>query len=324
MNLVDILENRMTELFEGKRLKTPFPFKKLAKQATREMKRNAQQTGDAAIAPSLYTILINPTDDAVIAPIYQQVTDELVDFLTHEARNAGLTVAVSPMVRFIADGNVRQGKLEVIAEVVESEILEEVRLEEAKYTEAHMRAAGSAPVPRQQKSQVAMPDQRQSARPASPQPSAQQQVVPQVPQQNKPSVQQNAPSGFTAGEAPVQVPITTSGMPAQPQKPVQTPDQPENYVCEFVDTTNPNRVLRITKDVAVIGRESTMADIVLQDTNVSRRHAEVTHDLTGWHIRDLGSTNGTRVNGSRVQGIYDLRSGDIVQCGLIKLAFREL
>ena len=49
----------------------------------------------------------------------------------------------------------------------------------------------------------------------------------------------------------------------------------------------------------VIGR-SREADIVLQDPNVSRRHAELRREDGGWQIVDLGSTNGIKVNGRRV------------------------
>src|SRR5947207_10901639 len=41
-------------------------------------------------------------------------------------------------------------------------------------------------------------------------------------------------------------------------------------------------------------------EIVLDDSSVSRRHAEVRHGDEGWFVRDLESTNGTYVNGVRI------------------------
>ncbi len=69
----------------------------------------------------------------------------------------------------------------------------------------------------------------------------------------------------------------------------------------------------------VIGR-SREADIVLQDPNISRRHAEVRRRDDGWQIVDLGSTNGIKVNGRRVDNA-GLRPGDQVTIGVTDLTF---
>ncbi|HET7573137.1 MAG TPA: DUF3662 and FHA domain-containing protein [Gaiellaceae bacterium] len=51
---------------------------------------------------------------------------------------------------------------------------------------------------------------------------------------------------------------------------------------------------------AVLGR-SRDADVQIEDPNVSRRHAEIVQEGSTWWVVDLGSTNGTEVNGRRVQ-----------------------
>lgn len=63
----------------------------------------------------------------------------------------------------------------------------------------------------------------------------------------------------------------------------------------------------------LIGRDSG-AKIKLLDTEISRRHAELTETPDGYRIRDLGSVNGTFVNGRAVQDAL-LRSGDRIQVG---------
>ena len=61
-------------------------------------------------------------------------------------------------------------------------------------------------------------------------------------------------------------------------------------------------------------------EIVLDDSSVSRKHAELKHTPEGWKVRDLESTNGTFVNGVRI-GADDrpLRSRDIVQFGKVAM-----
>ena len=57
-------------------------------------------------------------------------------------------------------------------------------------------------------------------------------------------------------------------------------------------------------------------EIVLDDSSVSRRHAEVRSTDKGWRVRDLGSTNGTYLNGTRLgPGEWAVRPHDIVRFG---------
>lgn len=74
--------------------------------------------------------------------------------------------------------------------------------------------------------------------------------------------------------------------------------------------------------VTPIGRERISGGVILQDPNVSRRHAELTYDGHNWHISDLGSTNGTLVNDRDVD-VCTLKEGDIITVGLTNLVFRE-
>ena len=71
---------------------------------------------------------------------------------------------------------------------------------------------------------------------------------------------------------------------------------------------------------ATIGR-SRDCDIVLDDANVSRRHAEVRPRGDTWIVSDLGSTNGVTVNGARIEQAQVLRPGDRVEVGTTVLTF---
>ena len=61
--------------------------------------------------------------------------------------------------------------------------------------------------------------------------------------------------------------------------------------------------------------------IVLDDAYVSGRHAEMSFERGVWTVRDLGSTNGTFLNGVAVRGAERLSSGDTVQFGRMQLRF---
>ena len=69
----------------------------------------------------------------------------------------------------------------------------------------------------------------------------------------------------------------------------------------------------------VIGR-SRDCDVVVSDSNVSRRHAEVRRDEEGWSVVDLESTNGVKLNGRRVDRA-PLRPGDRITIGVTDLTF---
>ena len=73
----------------------------------------------------------------------------------------------------------------------------------------------------------------------------------------------------------------------------------------------------------LLGREEGM-DIELADPVVSRRHAEIVPDQTGFYIRDLGSSNGVLVNQTKIDNPYRLSHGDHVSLGGCMLYFVDL
>ncbi|MFP5318858.1 MAG: FHA domain-containing protein [Acidimicrobiia bacterium] len=75
--------------------------------------------------------------------------------------------------------------------------------------------------------------------------------------------------------------------------------------------------LRLGPTVVSLGRHR-CATMLLDDVSVSRRHAEIRPRRGGHRIVDLGSLNGTYLNGRRVEEA-DLAHGDAIQIGLFKL-----
>jgi putative nucleotidyltransferase with HDIG domain len=79
-----------------------------------------------------------------------------------------------------------------------------------------------------------------------------------------------------------------------------------------------------SSDLLRVGRLDPL-EIVLEDSSVSRYHAEVRLTERGWRVRDLGSTNGTRLNGVRLgNGQWPLRLRDLLQFGEVAVVVETL
>ncbi len=73
-------------------------------------------------------------------------------------------------------------------------------------------------------------------------------------------------------------------------------------------------------DLTTVGRHPE-ADIFLDDVTVSRRHAEFLRSGTQFDVKDLGSLNGTYLDGNRIAGTIALHDGSEVQIGKFRLTF---
>jgi pSer/pThr/pTyr-binding forkhead associated (FHA) protein len=78
----------------------------------------------------------------------------------------------------------------------------------------------------------------------------------------------------------------------------------------------------LNKEQLVVGK-SPLADIVLKDQSVSSSHAEIYWDGEYWILHDVGSTNGTFLNGQEVFEPVVLMPGDFLQFGLIQVVFGQ-
>lgn len=88
----------------------------------------------------------------------------------------------------------------------------------------------------------------------------------------------------------------------------------DNYRLVVRRGPQPNQVYELNKDVLNLGRDITN-DIVINDREVSRHHLRIVRGTEGFTIEDLGSTNGTFVNGKRLSGAIALKNGDMVGLG---------
>ncbi|CCH27362.1 DUF3662 and FHA domain-containing protein [Actinosynnema sp. NPDC047251] len=108
--------------------------------------------------------------------------------------------------------------------------------------------------------------------------------------------------------------------PAQGYAPPAVQSGPRQLNATLHLDDGSNRTYNLKQGGNVVGRGQE-ADFRLPDTGVSRRHLEITWDGHSAMLADLGSTNGTTVNGTPVQ-TWQLAEGDVVRIGHSSLVFR--
>jgi hypothetical protein len=80
------------------------------------------------------------------------------------------------------------------------------------------------------------------------------------------------------------------------------------------------QVYDFKQESIIVGREDG-ADVVIDNPSVSRRHAEIRLGDAGWEVQDLGSSNGTFIQGAKIQGPRTLALGDEIGFGKFSIVF---
>lgn len=104
---------------------------------------------------------------------------------------------------------------------------------------------------------------------------------------------------------------------APPPAPAKTPDKPARLIV--VSSNFARQEFPLEKAAMVLGRTDDN-DIVLNHRSISRHHAKVVREGDHFHISDLQSANGVRVNGEEY-GKVELRKGDQIDLGHVRLIF---
>ena len=89
---------------------------------------------------------------------------------------------------------------------------------------------------------------------------------------------------------------------------------PGQYQLTMRSGPNPGTVYALEGDLIGIGRDSSN-EIPVNDAEVSRRHSRLTFQGGKYVLEDMGSTNGTYVNGQRLTGPRVLKSGEVISLG---------
>ncbi len=93
-----------------------------------------------------------------------------------------------------------------------------------------------------------------------------------------------------------------------------------NSIAVLVDRRT-GQEFNISRYSVSIGREIGNDIVVTTDKTISRQHALIQYINGKFHVQDLSSKNGTRLNGGLVGAMTEIKSGDEVACGLTQFIF---
>lgn len=133
--------------------------------------------------------------------------------------------------------------------------------------------------------------------------------------------------GMTTSEAAQPTPRKSSAPDMAPSVPGAVGPAPAKGLLlatlEILAGPQKGSIIRIERPVAHIGRAE-YNEVRLKDTSVSGSHATLTRRGNGWVVLDLGSTNGTYVDGERINGERRLTGPTELRFGDLKFVFRPI
>ena len=268
----------------------------------------AGKKGQRAVVPNLFTVDLSPGDFERLDAARDDVTDELIASATEHADSQRYVPGGPVTVQFAADPELETGVFRLrpsIARQVQ-EAPQAARPQPRAYDEFDPSSA------RQDQGYDDRPAPREYQTPAGPYrgPSQPYQVPAPQHQPSRPDSGNDEPAPLEGRDGRA----ARQPSPAAPRRFKQRPSL-------IIDGDNYPLLGAIT----VIGRDDE-ADIMLDDPGISRRHSEIRITNDGPHlvmtVRDLGSTNGTFVNGDPIDRAH-LHDGDRITVGRTHLMFRE-
>jgi hypothetical protein len=316
MSILSDFEDRLEGAVEGMfgtLFRSPVQPAELARAASKEMTRSRKLGIDKTYVANVYFIFISGRDAETLGGLLTTLEGELETYLLAFSRERDFQLATRPVVRFATDERLRLGRFDVIGEQMSIAAIYEELGSVAGITD-DLEAGPHSPAP-------------------PPKGAAQRQV------QEPPSwgsTSTPAP-GRAPGRAPTPTPEWAPASPpapavAPPPAPTPTPAAPPaaapapiTAVIEraWVDVPGLGQRTLEPEVPLILGRQQDCG-LFIEDANVSRQHAELAFDGRVWTLRDLGSTNGTHLNGRTIgQTPVALRDGDSLQLGVSELRFHQ-
>lgn len=293
MSVLQRFEKRLEGLVEGAFAKV---FKGVVHpvEIASAMQREAEAhkailAGGRTLVPNRYVIDLSPYDHGRLAPYAAALAQELAQAQAEYIGEHGWTVYGDVIVEVERGDGLDTGMFRVTAEV---------------FTGSEEPAPAYGPPPGH-------------GAPGMPPPG-----MPGPPPGMPPGM---PPGGMPPGPMPPQAP--GGYMPHEPvspgpqyggHMPTSGPPAPQMGQARLVSSDGRQYTIQIGSTTIGRGEQATMR---LPDVGISRRHARIDYDGAQVVLTDLGSTNGTLVNGQRISAVA-LNPGDVIQVGTTTMTFR--
>ena len=294
------IEHRIESLFEGvfgRAFRSHVQPVELARKLAKEMDEHRTVSLSRVYVPNEYHLYLSPQDREQFQGYEEGLLSELSDYLAEHARREGYALVSRPRIELREDDDLSVGEFGIAARLVQPPSQPPPEPPPVEAEPGGTRAYKLPPPPAAPPPPEA-PAQDDVAEPAAPAPIPEPEV----------SVAGAAAAAAVAAELGDE---DTSDDEARPALP------PARGVLVSAGVSH-----ELDGSLLTLGR-SRDCDIPIDDPSVSRRHAELHRDSDGFTLVDLGSTNGTQVNGRKIDRV-PLQNGDRITLGQTELRFERL
>ena len=317
--------------------RSPLQPAEIEKAALHEVEKSRKLGVGTIYIANVYTVVISPQDEELLGDLLDTLQTDLATRLFAYASNNNYQMATArPLVLFNVDDNMKLGEIIVIGENLS---------EEAILTEFGADALPKAPQPREQR--IAHDSDKMSRiGHVDPYINSGIEGKPLPKYQAVPRSSTFAPTGnfsanpavasFAEGAGAAAGAEAAAHRMVNAQQPRATKPRPEMAASDEATRTMMPAAPQATAMIAVnsqppfmlggqdaytIGRQG-VCDILIEDPQASRQHAQLVREGAGWAISDMNSTNGTSLNGEPITH-RRLKDGDVISVGATVISYRE-
>lgn len=303
---------RLLERPAARLFRAPIQPEQLQRKLERAMEGGRVSRSDRTYVPNRFRVLLHPGDLAQFEEERTILQADLEDAILRRARVRGYRLVARPEVLVVPSERVGEGEVEVMADPLDPGLVRSAAAG-LRQVEPEAPRPPRPPIPGTAEIPAVAPEGVDGPLLAAPPPTPPFHDAPVAPAAVGPQPPRPAP--VPGGPPPVAAPT-----PASPAIPAPRPVERIAALIEIRSRNGQPWAFVFRGGVVRIGR-GTDNEIVLPDDRVSRRHGQLTSRQGTLVYTDLGSSNGSQVNGAPVREIA-LGVGDVVRVGNSTLTIR--